>query len=126
MRPITHLLPLIGVIARDRDHRPTKLHVPGSDGKHYDVLVRRSRKLYEVECLLSVTGTSQESCPGNLHGICYHTRAAVAKCALEQGYKHVSFCKTEQDAQRIQNLTHGKTTRVASRQSGVVMWLVYR
>lgn len=126
MRSITHLLPLIGIIARDRNRRPTKLHVPGSDGKHYDVLVRRSHRLYEVECLLSISGTSTEPCRGNQHGICYHARTAVAKCALEQGYRHTSFCKTQTDAQRIQNLTHGQITRLASRQSGVVMWLVYR
>jgi len=121
------LLPLIGVLQTDKQKRPTKLTVPGSDGKRYDVLLyRRDRSAtILVECLLSVTGTSTEPCLGSLRGLCYHVRAALLKALSLAGYNRAAFCATYTEAKKMQNLIqHGGIIFVTSHRQQVT-WYKY-
>src|SRR3990167_4770810 len=75
----------------DKRGRIVKVLLPGSQGKQYEVILRRNGHL-SGECNL-VTGVGIKPCAGNQHAVCYHVLAAVL-VAAKASEAQVSFCQT--------------------------------
>lgn len=103
---------LIGVTSRDRDGKIKTAIVPGSEGKRYQVILRRNGKV-SSECRLD-TGVGYKGCRGNHSAVCYHSLAVMMAAAAEQGLK-ISFCDSQADADKLTRIS-GKTTVVYSHQ----------
>ena len=125
----------VHVLDRDSKDRPTRLLVPGHEGRQYEVILERN-SILEAEChtpTSHIDGFTVKSaasgelfvvCKGNQHSICYHVLAAAIHTASEQG-KELSWCETEQDAKRLARLA-GKVFTVKSAQSGKLAYGVVK
>ncbi len=74
----------VGVTSFDKNGRPKTCIVPGSNGKQYQVILRRIGRTITTECRLIAGRNGYPTCPGNSRRkikhqetICYHSRAAV-------------------------------------------------
>lgn len=93
--------------------------VPGSDGKRYQVKVRRDKAI-SLQCWLEHTG---ELCPGNSNGhntVCYHSMAVCEVLAERAGGK-IAWCASQDDAHRRARI-NGRTFHVQSHSNGGEMW----
>ena len=109
------------VLSRDRDGRVKTVLVPGSDGKQYQVILRRGAAL-TTECRLD-TGHGHLDCAGNANGhVCYHSIAAVALASRDAGL-NARFCATETAAKRLARLG-GTLVSLNSRQGTGRLWIV--
>jgi hypothetical protein len=102
-------LGLIGVLTRDNENRITSASVPGSNGKKYEVIVRRNGGI-TTECRLDI-GIGHEQCKGNRMTVCYHSLAVLILCAMEAD-RGISFCKKEVDAERLSRI-EGTVVKIA-------------
>ena len=112
---------LPNVVSRDNENRAKMVTVPGTEGKFYDVIIRRNGIL-TTECLLS-TGIGHRDCLGNNTSVCYHSLAALIKVAPESKCRVMAICKTRADAERRARID-GQVIEVKSRQSNKSMFLV--
>ncbi len=87
---------LIGVTKRDADKRIKVANVPGSDGKQYQVIIRRNGSITAEFAL--ITGNGEERCLGNLNSLCYHSLAVLVQSAHE-AEKLVAFCNQKENAE---------------------------
>ena len=109
------------ITSRDRDGRVKTVLVPGSDGKQYQVILRRSPGL-STECRLD-TGHGHLACKSNANGyICYHSMAALTLASIDKGLS-VRFCTTEYAAALLARLG-GIVVPVISRQGIGRLWIV--
>lgn len=122
----------IGVIKRNAEGMPTVLLSPGSNGKRYQIIIRRFSKLNKVtlECRLE-TGAGYLGCPGNgrrkvrqQETICYHARAALDFAVEEKGLK-AFWSQSEEKANKLANLG-GKVFIVRSHQNSAIAWVVVK
>ena len=93
---------LIGVTQRDTEERIKVAVVPGSDGKRYEVIIRRN-SIITAECSLIVgkeysSMIDGERCLGNLNSLCYHSLAVLVQSAHE-AEKLVAFCNRKENAE---------------------------
>jgi len=110
------------IVTRDRDNKPATLVVPGTSGKRYQQILRRSKRVITSECRLE-TGSGYVNCKGNSNGhVCYHSIAATIAVAQDAGCS-VSFCSSEQDADRLAHMG-GSVAQLGSRQSGARICIV--
>ena len=99
------LVPLTRVMHRDSLNRPSVVLVPGSEGRQYSVIVRRTTSYISTECMLC-TSNGNINCKGGEHTVCYHAAAALLRCMDDSKVKaHV--CTTLPAAKRVKNLLHG-------------------
>ena len=111
------------VTSRDRDGRVKVVLLPGTDGKQYQVILRRGAAL-TTECRLD-TGHGHLDCKGNSNGhVCYHSIAAVALASRDAGL-NARFCATERAAKRLARLG-GTLVSLNSRQGTGRLWVVAR
>lgn len=89
------------VLTSDKQGRVVKVLLPGSEGKQYEVILRRNGHL-SGECNL-VTAIGRWPCEGNRQTVCYHVLAAVI-VAAKAGEARVSFCDKRDHAEQLQNL----------------------
>ena len=110
---------------KDKTGKPKVLLVPGSGGKRYQVIIRRSNVI-SVECRCEAGGIGYIPCKGNSlnETICRHSMTAIAKSADLLGLK-VSFCEKEDDAIRLSKLG-GKAYPIVSFQSKGKVWGVVK
>jgi len=145
-KPKSDIASLFVGVTQEKDGRPKVLVVPGSQGKRYRVILRRSFTstangrmfVISAECAVE-TGAGHLSCPGNSpkrgrHTICYHSRAAI-DFAVENMKKNdrwvpsgkkAHWCETYEDAKKISNMTKGQIVLAKSWQSEGVAWLVVK
>lgn len=97
------------VLERNESNRPTKVLVPGHEGRQYEVKITRNpiqqgeRPVISVECHQK---DIQSPCLGNSNGkICYHCIAALLKSCEKQGW--LSFCDTRKEAEYISCFANG-------------------
>ena len=116
----------VGVLSRDRDGRPKTLVVPGSGGKQYHVIVRRfpGKRLVTLECNLLTGACGMQPCAGNMHTLCYHTRAAFDFVVAEAGFS-TAWCMDEARAKQVAKLHKGSQYyNVRSHQNAVQVCVV--
>lgn len=90
------------VLARDKQGRATKVIVPGSEGRQYEVILRRNGHV-SGECNLNLGNLGYKPCEGNQHTVCYHVLAAMV-LAASVGGQRVNFCESEDHAQTLSRL----------------------
>ena len=119
-------LPFVGIVERDKAGRPKVLLVPGSEGKRYQVILRRFPNGISAECRCE-TGIGHIPCKGNSlnETVCRHALTAISKSVSLVGMR-VSFCQNEQDAKRLSHVTHGKVYPIVSFQSKGKVWGVVK
>lgn len=89
------------VTQHDRHNRARTVRVPGSDATQNDVIIRRyNGGIITTECLKLAGHAGHKACPGNEHGVCRHSIAAIIKSLAEQGYTP-RFRKTEKAALKL-------------------------
>jgi len=99
------------VLSSDTLDRINKVLVPGSEGKQYEVIIRRNGHI-TCECLHSTMGGNALHCEGAAKTVCYHAMAALI-VAAERGGKRVSFCASEESANKLAH-TGGLVFRIDS------------
>lgn len=135
----------VGVTSTDKMNRPKVLTVPGSNGKKYRVILRRSvvkttdnpeQIVITSECAVE-TSCGHINCPGNGRGkghqvLCYHSRAAIdfaIEHQLKNGewvksWRKGSWCETYEDAVKLNQMKRGQIVLVKSWQSKAIAWVV--
>lgn len=114
----------VHVLARDSEGRPTLFNVPGHEGRQYKIELKRNGGLQATCRQFDRRGYYQTVCKGNQHCVCYHVLASCTVAASEQG-KELSWCESQQDAERLSNI-EGKVFTVKSSQSGKLAYGVVR
>ena len=84
----------------DVEGRVKSVLLPGSNGKQYQVIIRRNRGI-STELLLIINGNQTK--PKYAAQITYHQMAAIMLAAEEQGYK-VTWTANREDAVRLSHL----------------------
>lgn len=84
----------------DSTGKVKSVFVPGSEGKLYQVIIRRNRSL-TTELLLIVNNQTVK--PEYSAQITYHQMAAIMIAAKEQGYV-ITWTSNREDAVRLSNL----------------------
>lgn len=120
---VNNSLAFIGILQSDKMNRPALLKVPGSEGKSYNVIIKRDTKynLVEVECNLDCNHHGYQACKGNSKTICKHSRAAINFLMIKAGFK-VRWFDTYEKAFKM--LMGGKIIVVKSKQSQDKAWVV--
>ena len=109
---------------KSHDNHVKSVTVPGHDGKSYLVIFSYLKGEIVVDCNCR-TAIGIKPCQGSYHGVCYHSMAAVIKAAQETG-KKVSFCQSEESANRVAKLG-GKVILVTSRRNARKhLWVVVK
>ncbi|MFA5166570.1 MAG: hypothetical protein WC449_04755 [Candidatus Paceibacterota bacterium] len=85
----------------DTDGKVKSVLVPGSEGKQYQVIIRRSRGVMSTELLLVVNNQTVK--PTYAKNITYHSLTAVMIAAKEQGY-NVTWTVNREDAVRLSRI----------------------
>ena len=85
----------------DTEGKVKAVFVPGSEGKQYQVIIRRKAGSMTTELLLIVNNNSVKSTYGAQ--ITYHQMAAIMIAAKEQGYT-VIWASNRLDAVKLSNL----------------------
>lgn len=88
--------------------------VPGHDGKQYLVIFTFQAGEIAMECHTK-TGVGLIPCKGGNVAVCYHMMAAIVRAA-EESKKSVSFCQTQDVAERLAKLG-GKVFKLVSRKN---------
>ena len=96
---------LTRVLDRTFSGKPKTIYVPGSDGKGYNVILKRKGSKIKTTCLLQ-TGIGSTNCKGNYKVPCYHSIAAVITAVSEAGM-HVAICSHISGAEHINRLRGG-------------------
>jgi hypothetical protein len=112
---------LVGVLQRDNEGRPRVLRVPGSEGKSYQVIIRRKGFL-SCECNMETGTLGYTPCEGNKKTVCYHAIAALLASA---GDRRVVICTDLVTAKRVSNLG-GTIYEIKSWNGGRPIWIVVR
>lgn len=113
------------IMQRDTAGRVSKVGVPGSECKRYDVIIRRNG-VVSCECNLITGGkTGAQPCKGAAHSVCYHSIAALLVAAADAG-KHCSFANTKETADLLSR-TGGDVFEVKSHNgNGASLWMIVR
>lgn len=85
----------------DTDGKVKSVLVPGSNGKQYQVIIRRNRGVMSTELLLVVNGQTVK--PAYSKTLTYHSLSAVMIAAKEQGY-NVTWTANREDAVRLSRI----------------------
>lgn len=96
------------VLQRDAYNRVVKVLVPGSEGKHYQVIIRRTPYL-SVELLLD-TSMGLVKPHFAYRYITYHAMATLMIAAEENDYR-LSWCASREDAERLSRIG-GRVLRI--------------
>jgi hypothetical protein len=90
------------IMQRNKQGQIKSVVLPGSEGKRYQVIVRRSNKRLSTELLL-LTGNCGHIKPKYSAQITYHQMAAIMMAASEAGYK-IAWAANYQDTKRLERL----------------------
>lgn len=105
------------ITSRDNQNRVKTVLVPGSEGKQYEVIIRREKVngliVFSGECNCK-TSCGNVPCKGNGKSVCYHVLIGIMKAVEEHGTK-IAFCADEKRAKKLSNLG-GLVFRVTSYQ----------
>lgn len=85
----------------DTDGKVKSVIVPGSEGKQYQVIIRRNRGVMSTELLLVVNNQTVK--PAYCKTLTYHSLTAVMIAAKEQGYE-VVWTANREDAVRLSRI----------------------
>ena len=112
-------------ILQMKDNKPTVIGVPGSEGRSYQVIIRRFPGKISLECNLDMDKMGIVPCEGNKKTVCYHALAALYASAKLAG-QTVSICHNETDAKRLANMSHGMVALVESWNGGKPMYMMVK
>ena len=109
--------------ARDDEGRPTIVFVPGHEGREYFVFIHRNGYL-RARC--NEPGPwGNWGCEGSRKHFCYHMLAALEFAAEDQG-KSISWCESEQDAERLARIEGTVFCAQHANHADVKVWGVVR
>ena len=109
-------LGLIAILKKDKQGRPTLLKVPGTEGKSYQIVIRRNKGT-SVECNLDMAGLGLTPCQGNQKVVCYHAISALIYSAFSQG-KEIAIAESHDSVERLSHIYNGTVHRVDSWNGG--------
>ena len=95
---------LCAITSRDSDSRARTITVPGSNGKKYQVIIRRNNGSWSAECRLECGSQGYQDCPGNTKTVCYHSFAAIFAAGLDNGCRVHSVTGSLAAASRLKRL----------------------
>lgn len=95
---------LCSITNRDRDSKAKTVTVPGSDGKKYQVIIRRHNGHWTTECRLECGPAGYEDCPGNTKTVCYHSFAAIFAAGQDNGCRVHSVTESLEAASLLKRL----------------------
>lgn len=114
---------LCSITSRDRDGKAKTILVPGTDGKQYQVIIRRHNGHWTTECRLECGSAGYEDCPGNVKIVCYHSFAAIFAAGLDNGCRVHSVTESLKAAGRLKRLVKNKAVIKSLRsQNGNRKW----
>jgi len=99
---------LCSITSRDRDGRARTVTVPGTDGKRYQVIIRRSNGSWSTECRLECGLAGYQNCPGNAVTVCYHSFAAIFTAGMDNGCRVHSVTESLKAASLLKRLIKAK------------------
>ena len=107
----------------DTEGKVKAVFVPGSEGKQYQVIIRRKAGSMTTELLLIVNNNSVK--PTYAHNLTYHSLAAIMIAAKEQGY-NVTWTANRLDAVKLSNLG-GTVFHISNHDNPTnIMWGIMR
>ncbi len=106
------------IMSEDTNEKVKTVLVPGSEGKQYQVILRRFGSKITSECRLIIGANNHIDCKGNTFGgVCYHSMAAVMTSAFKFDY-NPSITRKYKFAQKLKNLkSNGNVYVLSSHQS---------
>lgn len=114
------------ITSTDAQGRAKTILTPGSEGKQYEVILRRFLEkgvpIITTECRCK-TGIGYVNCPSN-NGkgeICYHSMMSLLKSV--EGKLNIAFCANQNDADNLSHLG-GVVIKVRSHQGSGELWVV--
>ena len=93
---------LTKILPRDSSGHAKTVLVPGSDGKQYEVILRRGDGYISAECRL-MTGKGEFVCKGSKITLCKHGLAAILTAAKDSGIS-IGIAKNEKNADLLLRL----------------------
>lgn len=116
------------ITSTDAQGRAKTILTPGSEGKQYEVILRRflekGTPVITTECRCK-TGIGYMNCKGNSNGHstpCYHSFMALLKTVEGKDTK-IAFCASKESADNLVHLG-GKIIVIRSYQNGAELWAV--
>lgn len=100
---------LPSITSRNGDGEAKTVIVPGTDGKQYQVIIRRENGFWTTECRLVAGAAGYKDCPGGLKTVCYHSFAAIFMAAEDGGCRVHSVTEDLKAASRLKRLVKGKS-----------------
>lgn len=116
------------ITSTDAQGRAKTVVTPGSEGKQYEVIIRRfiekGSPVITTECRCK-TGIGFVNCKGNSNGHatpCYHGLTALLKSVDGKNIK-LSFCASRERAENLSRMG-GTIITIRSQQNGAELWAV--
>lgn len=100
---------LCSIASRNGKGEAKTVVVPGTDGKQYQVIIRRKNGFWTTECRLECGSQGYQDCPGNAITVCYHSFAAIFTAAEDSSCRVHSVTESLKAASRLKRLIKGKS-----------------
>ncbi len=100
---------LCSITSRNGDGEVKTVTVPGTDGKQYQVIIRRENGFWTTECRLDCGKAGYDDCRGNAITVCYHGFAAIFTAAKDSGCRVHSVTESLKAATRLKRLVKSRT-----------------
>ena len=114
---------LCSIVTRTRDGKARTITVPGTDGKQYQVIIRRDNGFWTTECRCRCGAAGYSDCPGNTKTVCYHSFAAIFAAGLDNGCRVHSVTESLEAASRLKRLVINAVIKsLRSHQGGTGKW----
>jgi hypothetical protein len=114
---------LCSITSRDRDGKAKTVTVPGSEGKRYQVIIKRRNGYWTTECRLECGPAGYKDCLGNSITVCYHSFAAIFAAGLDNGCRVHSVTESLKAAGRLKRLVKKAVIKsLRSRQNESIKW----
>lgn len=114
---------LCSIVTRTRDGKARTITVPGTDGKQYQVTIRRNNSFWTTECRCKCGAAGYEDCPGNTKTVCYHSFAAIFAAGQDNGCRVHSVTESLKAASLLKRLVKRAVIKsLRSHQDGNRKW----
>ena len=114
---------LCSITSLDREGKAKTVTVPGTDGKRYQVRIRRNNGSWSTECRYEAGAIGYRDCSGNSVTVCYHSFAAIFAAGLDNGCRVHSVTESLKAASLLKRLVKKAVIKsLRSHQDGNRKW----
>lgn len=114
---------LCSIVTRTGDGNARTITVPGTDGKQYQVIIRRDNGFWTTECRCKCGAAGYSDCSGNTKTVCYHSFAAIFAAGLDNGCRVHSVTESLKAASLLKRLVKKAVIKsLRSHQDGNKKW----